>query len=259
MKLQEMAPKDLIESAWLDAYEENIEALWWQLVRLNSSIFVLDKVLSFPFDLFQPSPVPRHFWNLVQNALFETCVMVIWRVAVDNRSEGLTLQQLKNKIRENLCKEDYREQFGKTLKKVDFEKGVSTFRPKIEELRHNYIAHFNLVKNVNPTPEQIKQRSLLVSEVREYNDALKRFFRVLCFGRQRELLPAGYHLDVIHPVGSDGRSDIEKLLDNVAKDSPVLNMPERDPDYWLHFSEGFSEQEVETFNGYRVKFGLPEV
>jgi hypothetical protein len=72
-------------------------------------------------------------------------------------------------------------------------------------------------------------------------------------------LPIGYYPEVMRPVDFDSRSDIEELLDNVAEDSPVLNMPERDPDYWSLVSKGYSEQEVETLNRYRVKFGLPEV
>lgn len=250
MELQEIAPKDLIESTWLDSYEQNIDALWWQLVRLDSTIFVLEKIISFPFDLFLPLP-KRHFWNLVENTLFEMCVLIIWKVAVDNKEEGLTLQQIKNKILQHLRKEDYRDQFRRALKNVDFEKTVSTFKHKITHIRHNYIAHFNLNANVNPTPEQIRERTLLFPELKKYRDIIKSFFDLLCFGHRKALKPIEYEYD--------NCSDIEQLLDNFAKDSALLNLPEKEPDYWPIHRENLSEQELEILNKYRTKFGLSEV
>jgi len=260
MALREVAPEDLIESSWLKKYKQNIEALWWQLVRLNSSIFVLEKMFAFPFDLFQPPPPPRHFWNLTEIALFEACVMIVWRVAVDNSfGEGLTLQQLKNEIFQHLREENHRDQFRKALKEIGFESATSTFRPKIKEIRHNYIAHFNLGRRVNPTPEQIRQRTLLFSELKKCCDTLNSFFDLLCFSHQRAVLPIEYHPDVLHPAGVDRRSDVELLLDSLARDSFFLRFPEEDPDFWSLYRKNLTERQIETLNQYRAKFGLPGV
>ena len=260
MKIQDMPPKDVIEPSWYASYEQNIEAVWWQLVRLNSTFFVLEKILSFPFDLFQPMPGTKNFWKLVENALFETCVLIIWRVGVDNvYNEGLTLQQLKNQIFQHLRREDYHIQLKDIFKKGHFDGRISSLEPKIREIRHNYIAHYNLAKNVSPTPEQIKQRPLLLSELKQYQNTLNDYFDLLCFGHQRALLPIDYHPDVIHPVGTDSRSDIERLLDNVARESSLLNLPENNPDHWNAFRRNLSKENIQTINKYRVKFELPPV
>lgn len=254
MNIEEMHPKDLFEPSWFVTYEQGVDVLYQQLVRLNSSIFVLEKVLPFPFDLFKP--YPRLFWNLVTNALFETCVLAIWRVAVDSSDAGLTLRQLKNEVFQHFCKDEYKQHFGKVLKSAHFEKTISTLEPKIITLRHDYIAHFNLAANVNPTPEQNKQRVLFFSELKNYRDAVNSFFDLLCFARKKLLLPLDYHPSVIHP--GDARSDIEQLLDCVARESAVLNLPEENPQHWEAFRKNLSEVYVEKLNQYRTKFGLPE-
>lgn len=96
MNFNEMQPNELLLSSHLNEYKNNIEAVWWQLVRLNSNIFILEKAEAFRFDLF--GNYSRTFWELLKQSLFETSVMVVWRVAVDSHSDGLTLQKLKNRF-----------------------------------------------------------------------------------------------------------------------------------------------------------------
>lgn len=255
MNLREMSPEDLLEPSWIVTYEQSIEVLFQQLVRLNSSIFVLEKILAFRFDLFKP--YPRLFWNLVESALFETCILIVWRVAIDSSDEGITLRQLKNEIFQHFRKDEYKDWLARIVKSAGFERVVSNLEPKIIALRHDCVAHFNFGANVNPTPEQRRQRKLLFSELKKYRDAVNSFFDIFCFSRQRLLLPLGYHPDVVHPV--DDRSDIEQLLDDLARDSVLLNLPEENPHHWAGFRNNLSEQDLQTVNKYRAKFGLPEV
>jgi len=255
MNIKEMRPQDLLEPTWLATYEQNIDVLHQQLVRLNSNIFILDKILPFPFGLFKP--YPRLFWNRVINALFETCILALWRIAVDSSDVGLTLRHLKNEIFQHFCEDEYKQHFAKVLKSTRIEESVSALEPKITTLRHDYIAHFNLAANISPTPEQNEQRVLLFSELTSYRDAVNSFFDLLCFARKKLLLPLGYHPDVIHP--GDARSDIEQLLDCVARESIVLNLPEENPQHWEAFRKNLSEADVKKLNQYRAKFGLPEV
>jgi hypothetical protein len=188
-------------------------------------------------------------------------VLIIWKVVVDNAfGEGITLQQFRNEIIQHIQRNEYREEFKKMLKDIDFEKTVSIFNSKIREIRHNYVAHLNLAKHISPTPEEIKQRSLLFDELKKYCGIINSFFDILCFGHQKALLPIEYHPDVIHPAGIDSRSDIEKLLDDVARNSDILNMPEKYPDNWamLIRNQLFSEN-LTILNKYRRKFGLSAV
>jgi hypothetical protein len=77
MNFNEMQPDELFLSSYLNEYKNNIEAVWWQLVRLNSNVFVLDKIAAFRFDLF--GDYSRNFWELSRQALFEASVMAIFR------------------------------------------------------------------------------------------------------------------------------------------------------------------------------------
>ncbi len=254
MNIREASPKDLIESSWYETYEDHVELIWEQLIRLNSSIFILENLLSFPFDLFLPGP--RYFWNLVEEALFETCVMTIWRVAVDSSfEEGLTIRQLKNEILQHLNSDENREEFKRLLRKVNFDQAIARVEPVIREIRHSYIAHFHLEKHVNPPPEE---RVLLFSEVQKFRDALNSLFELLCFGHGKATLPFEYHPDLRYPK-ANRFTDIELLLDNVAQYSPLLNMPEQNPTQWVHTREKLKDQEIEMLNKYRVRFGLSRV
>ena len=73
------------------------------------------------------------------------------------------------------------------------------------------------------------------------------------------MLPIEYHPDVLHPAGVDRRSDVELLLDSLARDSFFLRFPEEDPVFWSLYRKNLTERQIETLNQYRAKFGLPGV
>jgi len=252
MNLMEMPSKEVILPAWWNCYEKNIEVIQWQLVRLNSSIFVLEKFFTFRFDLFAPVPYSGSFWFLAEQALFETCVMVIWRVVTDTNSEGLTLRQLKNDIFQNLSSH-HKAEFAKLFQSTNFEEKISRGEPAIIELRGNYIAHLNRLKHTSPKFADIEERALLFSELKKIQEAINSFFKVLCFDCERPVLLFNY----LHPPGNRP-TDIEKLLDGVARDSGILNLPENDPHAWPLRREKLKKEDLELINKHRVKFGLPE-
>lgn len=259
MSILRMRPGDVIDPCWLEEYERNIDAIWWQLTRLNGNMYVLKKMRSFPFGLFAPEPPPRHFWALVEKALIESSMMAIWRTAVDPQAQGLTLQQMRNKIHRHIHDAKHREEFKSELRSAAFRSSLSALAPKIESIRHNYIAHFNRQRNTSPTPQQVKESHLLFSELEGYCNCVNSCFKLLCFGCWRAESVLEYDPGVIHPADIDSRSDIERLLDDVARDSAVTNMPEKEPSYWSTYRARLSQDELETLNRYRAKFGLPTV
>jgi len=64
-----------------------------------------------------------------------------------------------------------------------------------------------------------------------------------------------YNPNVIHPSGTDSRSDIELLLDLIIENSPFVNMPENQSDYWQYFKKNLSEEEIKQMNYYRKRVG----
>lgn len=252
VNLREMSPKGLIEPSWLVTYERNIDAIWRQLVTLNSSIFVLEKISCFRFDLFVIGR--KHFWDLVEHALVETCVLVIWRAGVDCRKEGLTLQQLKDCVQKNLLPQ-YTVPFNELVEASGWPEKISEIKPKIKEIRHNYIAHFNLTKHVKPTSEEVKARSLLLSELVGFRDTLNAYFELLCFGHGRATVPIEYLPDGKRPASL--QCDVEELLDGVARSGDWLNLSENNPELWTVHKPEQTETDLRILNQYRTKFGLP--
>lgn len=252
MNLQEVQPAEVIESSWLEEYERSIDRIWQQLVRLNINLYILDKLLNFPFDLFSPMPGQRTFFSIVRANLFEFSILTAWKMVEDT----LTLRRFKNEIRQHIrCK--YKNSFDVALKETKFERQIKPLVKPLKTLRDKRIAHLD--KDFNLSSQQIKEMRVSLSDLRVLRDALNQLFEVLCFGYQRHVLPIEYNPEVWHPPGVDARSDIERLLDNVARDSPLLNMPENEPDRWPYFREGLPTDVLQVLNEYRRKFGLPEV
>jgi hypothetical protein len=55
------------------------------------------------------------------------------------------------------------------------------------------------------------------------------------------------------------KTDIEEILDGIARNSFFLNMPERHPERWKYRRPNLSGDKLKSFNHYRRKFDMPEV
>jgi hypothetical protein len=246
--LTEFSPQEVLEDTWLTSYEQHTEVIWQQLIRLNLGIHALNKLTSFPFDLFETTP--QHFWKLVVTALFEMCVMIIWRIAVDTRTEGLTVQKFKNQICQHVRDEKYCKLLNNSIKQKQLDKEIKALGPKIEKIRHNFIAHLNLLQHTNPTLTELSRKPLVLTEIEQYQKTVNEYFELLCVGNFRELLPWEY---ASNDVSED---DIDRLLVNIAQKSTLINVPEKNPHLWPGIRASLTESQVEILNKYRSKLGL---
>jgi len=97
MNLYTYSPKDLFEEPFLSHYEKVMNILWWEIVRLNSTVYVLKRILGFDFNVFHSAFTKDSFWKLVKGSFYESCVLCLWKIDVDNDFEkGMTLNQIKN-------------------------------------------------------------------------------------------------------------------------------------------------------------------
>jgi hypothetical protein len=232
-----------------------MDRLWFDLVRLNSSIFVLEKTLSFRWDLFV---IRRgHFWDLAEASLLEMCVLIIHRIAMDRNKRSLTLQRLKKEVLGNMQNPELVREFEAKLRHSAVEASIHKATRKIRNLRHKYIAHLDHSKNVAPTPADIKERALCLADVRACAFALNSFFDLLSFGQRRAMVPVDYFPPDQRPVSQDTVSDVDGLLDAIAQRSDLLNLPENDRRHWLSWRESLTPPDVQVLNQYRHKFGLP--
>ena len=245
--LTEFSAREVLEEGWITSYEQHIEVTWQQLIKLNLGIRALNKLTSFPFELFETTP--QHFWRLTINALFEMCVMTIWRIAVDTSADGLTLQKFKNQICQHVRDDKYSKLLNSSIKQKQLDKTIKVLGPKIEEIRHNFIAHLNLLQHTDPTSSKLYETPLVLSELEQYQRTVNEYFEILCFSSFRALLPWEYSSD-------DVNDEIDDLLLNVARHSTLINAPEKNPYLWPGIRDSLTDIQVEILNNYRSKLGL---
>jgi hypothetical protein len=95
-------------------------------------------------------------------------------------------------------------------------------------------------------------------ELKSLRDALNSLLDALSFNVDYMMLPVPYDPRVQHPVGSNHKPDIEELLDCVAMNSALLNLPEKNPIMWKFWRARSPEAQISQINYYRKKLGLPE-
>ena len=255
-------PSTILKKEFLAEYEEAREAIWWQLVSLSSNMFVLKKIVEFRFDLFDPD---NYFWKLVINSFYIANIMSVWRISIDDGyTEGLTLNQFKNKIIQNISIEDKRTMFREKLNELKSNESVSEINDKIKQIRHNAIAHFNRRKDVT-SKTQNELPPLSFDELEKVQSNMLKYFDFLCFGEKYETLLIDYFTNITIQESSDDKTDIEKILDNIAKDSFYMTGDEftddrpYEPEIWKRQIKKLSDKDIEYLNDYRVKFGKSKI
>lgn len=242
--------KDVVlEKGSIDEYQKALYFFWDELTKLNINIFIIKKIFEFPFDIFC-SPQNTIFFSSVVWNFYENSVLIITKLATDEGTDLHTLLQFKNWVREQI-KEEYKSDFCQKLREVKFDLETKKIFKKAKDLRNYVFAHFNRNKL-----EQILNLNL--SELEKLKDKINSFFDVLTINCEYDMFPPSYSENAILPNGVNHRTDIEVILDYVAKNSVLLNMPERFPEEWKCDKENYDEEAIKTINKYRKKFNLPE-
>ncbi len=212
---------------------KKVETLWEQLVILNSNLLVLKKIIKFPWHLFQPNPFPQ-FWSLILKNLYDMCILIIWRIT-ENNSKRLSLPQVINEI--------------KYSKIEGYLKDIDEIHRKVLKIRHGEIAHLG-AKWMTDLQKR-RQYLLSIDSMKKMSDNLTKIFSAICeilgFKEGREFVLWG--LD----------KEIEKLLNNIVKESPLLRMPEEKPRHWEIYKKKLSSSDIDVLNQYRTKFGLSRI
>jgi hypothetical protein len=246
---------ELIREEWLPEYEKQREIIHGQLVGLNTYLFTLERIEEFPFRVFFPAYDDRIFWQTTRNALVEIIVIRMWRIGVDRRKDVLTLKNFKDDIWANLKDNTAGQIFQGKLEHVDFDNQIQTLNERLTELRHNYFAHFNKSLNLTPKPEKIANIAVSLSDFKNFIVIIRKLFDVLCFEHHHDLWLWAYS----QYRRENQETDVDKLLDGVARNSDLLNLPETAPDIWTGIVAELSDYDLAIINKYRLKFRLPSV
>ncbi|MDQ3584765.1 MAG: hypothetical protein M3407_03230 [Acidobacteriota bacterium] len=252
MGILNLSAKNVLEESGLHEYEAGMGFFYSELVELNTILYLAEQIVQFPFDLFTHRD-DIIFFTIVMGSFHDSAILIITRLATDQAGDLFTLPRFKNRVRD-WVKSKFKDAFDVRLREARFEAGVKSLFEKARELRRHRIAH--------TTQEFISGGVKLsrpnISELKELRDALNSLLDALSFNVEHMMLPIPYDPRVIHPVESNHKTDIEKILDRIAKDSHILNMPEKNPERWRYRRSNLSEDKLKILNQYRRKFNLPE-
>jgi hypothetical protein len=218
-----------------------------KLSELHHSIFFIEHIVGLPFDLFV-HPAQDLFLRMTLDNLAQVAILQITKLTTDNGRDARTLNKFRN-VMDRSVKDDYRADYRKLLGGVRFKPRIDALIDKAKDLRDLQIAH--------SVSEEVD--AITFAEIKEIVHELTKLFEVASFDMEYWYLIFCYDPNVRCPVGTDPRPDIERILDGIARDSPVLHLPKSTPMAWPYARQGWSEKKIEQFNHYRRKCGLPEV
>ena len=254
MGIRQMTSAEVLKETWLSTYNQEMFPIATQLTQLNCNLHIMKKIASFPFT--ELGEIVNDFWYLTCASMFETNVMIVWRL-VDPKKNVHSISNLRSKIANNLKNDGLRVEFEALTEKAEFDTKVVDIREKVKVIRHNRFAHSQITWIVKQEPLLIDEDSLPISDLEAMASTLSDLYDLLCFGEKRSLYLRDYDPNVMHP-GKAHRSDIERVLDSVAKDSSLVNMPERDI-AWPYLKKLLDPSELRIMLHFRKKFGLSDV
>jgi len=246
-----------LQDNWQKIYEERIEIIWRQFIQLNTQYFILDKLSTFRFDLFDGSKGP--FWPAVYASLLESNILLLYKLIVDPDKRVLSILKFAKDIKKNL-KPEYVAEFKNKWSSLDFDAKIEKIIDKVKELRNKAVAHLNKEYHTAILANSINEIKVGLDEHKELINASNKIFDFLCFGKGRSVFYVQYLLRIENSEKEEYLSDIEKILNKVAFHSKIWRMPEEQKEFWPHFREkNLSENDIKEINKYRTMFGFFEI
>jgi hypothetical protein len=222
-----------------------------KLSELHHSTYFIGRIIAFPFDLFV-HPAEDLFLRMVLDNVAQVAILQITKLTTDNGRDAHTLGRFKT-FMDSAVKAELQADYRQVLKEAKF-------KPRIRELidKPRCSASRRLPIRWHQSPASRWLSSRLARSKRSSRE-LTKLFELASFDTEYRYLLIYYDPRARHPVGRDSRPDIERILEGIARDSPVLRLPESNPMAWPYQRETWSEKKIEQFNHYRLACGLSAV
>jgi len=245
----------LIVPQWQKTYEQRHLFFMHELVHLNHYLFYLERVADFPLQLL--CDIRNHFWEFTYLAMFETSLQIAHRVAFDSGPKRLTLPKFCEDIRKHLISDTATADFEAELRDFDFAEKSKYIAAKIKFIRDKRLAHLSKqILSDDPT-ERPYLKLVQPTELQEIVKHLNNLFQIVSL----HVSCAMTFPDLVDytqvEFGQRHPPDVVRLLDLVARNSKLLNMPEDEPQQWPFTKEHLSEHDISSLNAWRSKFDLP--
>jgi hypothetical protein len=239
-------PNEIFNAAFNKKYTDELTAIWEDLVKLNSYLLLTEKIVRFRFDLF--GDLRNTFWYFITYGMMESSILILFRIVFDTNKNSVTLPRLKNAIAAELRNEEYRKEFIQRIKALSFDKRIKDSREAVIKKRNKLVAHLDSETLGEFFPKSLRSFAGVLAEVKEATVLVNEYFDSLSIGAISGKLPIDYY--------QKDRIDLDELLESIAKESHLLNMPEREPEYWqFHKKANLTDEQIDLINSYRRKFG----
>jgi hypothetical protein len=253
-KLADMEPASLFESAFAQRYGRLHTDYWHRLCHIHGSLFSLEQLSDFPFDLIY-GPGQWEFWRYVIVNFSDAIVLKLHGLLSDTGDDVHTLRSLRNEIVKGpwLLK-DHRDLFMRTLVECKFDKEVESIAESVKQIRP-HIAH-TLVDRATGDVKR-PQVEITFREVMKLFDAVHALFGALSFGRVYLTLVGDLTPSTVG--GCPTRTCLDMVLDAVLRGSNFVNMSELRRDYWPMERAHLDKDTLNLLNKLRKRVELPEV
>ncbi|MDD5529515.1 MAG: hypothetical protein PHX21_05735 [bacterium] len=248
----------IIKKNFLYKYEKSMQFFHSELTFLNINIYILEQIFNFPHKLFIGDSYDSIFLPFVVKNFFDMSLLIVTRLVTDSDKKTYNIIRFRDSIKD-FIKPEYKQSFQDRLKKagVDTEIEIEDILKRAKPLRNKRIAH------VEQGKAELNMQGMLgyqvtFEELKKLRDKLNSLLEALSFNVDRLFLPISYSDKVQHPKG-DNRTDIERILDSIARESSLFNMPEKHSQLWPHHRQKMTTKQIELLNNYRKKLKFPEV
>lgn len=249
--LPEMALEDVFDAAKAEEYKQRLDELWYPLVRANTSFIIAKRLMEFPSGVLL-EPGREQILDLIAANFLELGALTVINMLTD-KPPSLTIGSLIDWMCDN-ARPAATDMLRERLLPLKPDRSTDPLLERARTLRNKLLAHLDANYALN---SRVRSQVLLsIGEFHELLRAANEKLRALCIGHGRSVVPMEYDESMIPP---DHRSGIDWLLDLVAADSPIVNMPERQADFAPYYWKRLSEEERCIINRCRQRINLPAV
>ena len=199
MNISDLGPKDVLKESALEEYEEGTGFFFSELVQLNTILYLAEKIVNFPFDLFAGGD-DSLFFTMVMDSFYDSAILIISRLVIDQKGDLFTLRRFRNRVRD-LVKPELKGAFEAHLAETRFDKGVNGLLKRVRDLRTHRIAH--ITRDFYAGNIKLFRPNLL--ELVELRNALNSLLNALAFNVEYQMLPIPYDHRVLDRTATMGR------------------------------------------------------
>jgi hypothetical protein len=243
-ELNDLSPEEVLDATSAAEYHRQRRLLWDSLALLHNNVSVLQSLSAYPRRFLGPM---RAFLFLIQRNTFENSLVIAHRLWNEKGQNAVSLRTVAKFARKG--KPEYQAAMDERLGDARPQGAVTAVLVRIERYRHVRLGHLD--GRINPDDPDAHLPVTLV-ELESVAEALTRYYNATGIGIQAFFDVAGLGRD------RHDRSEVQKVLDGVAIQSPWVMRYSEDPDWWWRdYRPKLTNAEYQFLVQLRARMGLP--